>query len=160
MGSETAARRAGLPFVWWTLPSLHLRILEHQLRVSRSCLATLLRSARCAGVLGLETLGRILRHVAEFRDQYARASSGFAAVRAGRARLGLLSSTANPTGNFVMHSRERCGAHARTTGKPCHAPARENGRCKLHGGLSTGPKTAAGRERIAAAQRERCARIR
>jgi hypothetical protein len=28
-------------------------------------------------------------------------------------------------------------------------------RCRLHGGLSTGPKTPEGRERIAAAQRKR-----
>jgi len=33
-----------------------------------------------------------------------------------------------------------CGAHARTTGKPCKRFARINGRCKLHGGLSTGAK--------------------
>ena len=40
-----------------------------------------------------------------------------------------------------------CGAHARTTGKPCQAPAMENGRCKLHGGKSTGIRTATGRKR-------------
>jgi len=43
--------------------------------------------------------------------------------------------------------KERCGAYARSTGKPCQAPAMKNGRCKLHGGLSTGPKTAEGRAR-------------
>lgn len=48
-----------------------------------------------------------------------------------------------------------CEAHARTTGKPCRAHALANGRCKLHGGMSTGPKTAQGRARIAAAQRKR-----
>ena len=45
-----------------------------------------------------------------------------------------------------------CGAHARSTGKPCQAPAMKNGRCKLHGGMSTGAKTAEGRARIAEAQ--------
>ena len=34
----------------------------------------------------------------------------------------------------------RCGAHARQTGKPCKQPAMKNGRCRLHGGKSTGPK--------------------
>lgn len=34
-----------------------------------------------------------------------------------------------------------CGAYARTTGKPCRRFARENGRCKLHGGRSTGAIT-------------------
>jgi len=31
-----------------------------------------------------------------------------------------------------------CGAHARTTGSPCQKPPMANGRCRLHGGLSTG----------------------
>src|SRR5262249_26539934 len=41
----------------------------------------------------------------------------------------------------------RCGAKTRA-GKRCQAPAMPNGRCRLHGGLSTGPKTAGGKERI------------
>lgn len=43
---------------------------------------------------------------------------------------------------------EKCEAHARTTGMPCQAPAMANGRCKLHGGLSTGAKTPEGRIKI------------
>lgn len=35
--------------------------------------------------------------------------------------------------------KRRCGAHARSTGKPCRQWAKKNGRCRLHGGLSTGP---------------------
>lgn len=36
----------------------------------------------------------------------------------------------------------RCGAHCRTTGSPCMNPAMRNGRCRMHGGASTGrPKT-------------------
>ena len=42
---------------------------------------------------------------------------------------------------------EVCGAHARTTGQPCKAPAGPNGRCKLHGGLSTGPTSVDGKAR-------------
>jgi len=41
----------------------------------------------------------------------------------------------------------RCGAKTRR-GTSCQCPAMANGRCRLHGGLSTGPKTAAGIERI------------
>src|SRR5512147_3173476 len=41
----------------------------------------------------------------------------------------------------------RCGAKSRR-GTPCECPAMANGRCRLHGGLSTGPKTVEGRERI------------
>ena len=33
-----------------------------------------------------------------------------------------------------------CGAHARSTGEPCKRFAGKNGRCKLHGGKSTGAK--------------------
>ena len=47
-------------------------------------------------------------------------------------------------------SRRKCGAHARSTGKPCQAKALANGRCKLHGGLSTGPKTEEGRKKARA----------
>jgi hypothetical protein len=41
----------------------------------------------------------------------------------------------------------RCGAKTRR-GSSCQAPAMANGRCRLHGGRSTGPKTAEGIERI------------
>ncbi len=34
----------------------------------------------------------------------------------------------------------RCGAHARQTGQPCKAWAMKNGRCRMHGGKSTGAK--------------------
>lgn len=60
------------------------------------------------------------------------------------------------------HGRATCGAHARSTGKPCKNTVvnPENGRCRLHGGLSTGPKTEAGRQRIADAQKARHAAAR
>ena len=52
--------------------------------------------------------------------------------------------------------RPRCGAHARTTGKPCTAPTVPGRmRCKLHGGKSTGPRTPEGRKRVAEASRSR-----
>jgi hypothetical protein len=46
----------------------------------------------------------------------------------------------------------RCGAHARRTGLPCQQAAMANGRCRMHGGASTGPRTAEGIARCAAAQ--------
>ena len=55
--------------------------------------------------------------------------------------------------------RRECGAHARSTGKPCQRPALANGRCVNHGGLSTGAKTPEGRARIAAAARRRWAQF-
>src|SRR5436853_3460166 len=41
----------------------------------------------------------------------------------------------------------RCGARSKRTGKPCRAAAMPNGRCKIHGGKSTGPRTPEGLER-------------
>jgi hypothetical protein len=44
-----------------------------------------------------------------------------------------------------------CGARRRRDGKPCEAlsvPGRR--RCKWHGGMSTGPRTAAGRAKVTA----------
>ena len=43
----------------------------------------------------------------------------------------------------------RCGAYARSTQRLCRAKALDNGRCKLHGGRSTGPKTTEGKRRCA-----------
>src|SRR6266568_1683817 len=57
----------------------------------------------------------------------------------------------------------RCGARCRD-GHPCQARATRdvatgclvrNGRCRLHGGLSTGPRTLGGRRRIGEAARRR-----
>ena len=51
----------------------------------------------------------------------------------------------NRSGDFSK--APRCGAKTRN-GTSCQCPAMANGRCRLHGGLSTGPKTADGIERI------------
>jgi hypothetical protein len=50
----------------------------------------------------------------------------------------------NPPGDFTK--APRCGARTRR-GTSCACPAMPNGRCRLHGGLSTGPRTPAGLER-------------
>jgi hypothetical protein len=50
----------------------------------------------------------------------------------------------NPPGDLSVV--RRCGAR---TGRQtaCKAPAMRNGRCRMHGGASTGPRTPAGLER-------------
>jgi hypothetical protein len=48
-------------------------------------------------------------------------------------------------------SAPRCGATCKRTGQPCRGPAMRNGRCRMHGGASTGPRTPEGRERCRAA---------
>ena len=45
-----------------------------------------------------------------------------------------------------MRRKQLCGARNRR-GTPCQCKALENGRCKFHGGMSTGPKTLEGRFR-------------
>jgi hypothetical protein len=64
-------------------------------------------------------------------------------------RRGRLRNGATP-GDFL--AAPRCGAHTRS-GESCRQPAMKNGRCRMHGGLSTGPRTAEGRARCAAARR-------
>ena len=48
--------------------------------------------------------------------------------------------------------KKLCGAKTRAGGRCAKSPVAGKNRCRLHGGLSTGPKTAAGKRRIAAAQ--------
>lgn len=62
-------------------------------------------------------------------------------------------------GYQVTAPRIACGARTRASGS-CRAKAMANHRCRLHGGLSSGPKTIAGRARIAEAQRKRWAKWR
>jgi len=50
----------------------------------------------------------------------------------------------NPPGDPA--TAPRCGAKTRP-GTPCRGPAMPNGRCRMHGGPSTGPKTPEGLER-------------
>jgi hypothetical protein len=65
----------------------------------------------------------------------------------------------------ILFKRElpRCGARCRD-GHPCHARATRdaetgclvrNGRCRIHGGLSTGPRTPEGKRRVGEAARRR-----
>src|SRR5262244_37526 len=48
---------------------------------------------------------------------------------------------------IMANAAPRCGARSKRTGKPCRAAAMPNGRCKVHGGKSTGPRTPEGLER-------------
>ena len=50
-----------------------------------------------------------------------------------------------PGGDYL--AAPRCGARTRAGGS-CQQPAMPNGRCRMHGGMSTGARTEAGRERL------------
>lgn len=63
-------------------------------------------------------------------------------------------------GQSAPSAPKRCGAKTRS-GHPCRRKGVAPGkRCPNHGGLSTGPRTTAGRQRIARAQRKRWANYR
>ena len=72
-------------------------------------------------------------------------------------------SVAHINGASSMRQKRHCGATTRR-GTPCQCKAtktkRGAWRCRLHGGLSTGPKTAEDRQRIAEALRARWAALR
>ena len=58
----------------------------------------------------------------------------------------------NPKGNPTLHLSPRCGARTRCGGA-CRAPAVHGRlRCRMHGGRSTGPRTAEGLARLRAAR--------
>ena len=67
-------------------------------------------------------------------------------------------STTKPEGgggkpeNFMSDGKLRCGAKTRS-GTSCKGKAQANGRCRHHGGLSTGPRVEESRKRIADAQK-------
>lgn len=63
-----------------------------------------------------------------------------------------LPATPKRRGNPNLHLAPRCGARTRA-GCPCRAPAiRGRLRCRMHGGRSTGPRTAEGLARLRAAR--------
>ncbi len=53
--------------------------------------------------------------------------------------------------NPMRAARTPCGARTRA-GHPCKAAAMPNGRCRMHGGASTGPRTPEGLARLRAAR--------
>jgi hypothetical protein len=61
---------------------------------------------------------------------------------------GELHSPAWQKGIDAANAAPRCGAMKRRKGTPCGSPAMANGRCRIHGGTSTGPKTKEGIENI------------
>lgn len=64
-----------------------------------------------------------------------------------------------PSGEPMKRAqRPICGAKTRAGGQCAMRVEPGKRRCRLHGGLSTGARTAEGRERIAAAQRKRWVR--
>jgi hypothetical protein len=74
----------------------------------------------------------------QLTEEQFRSDSASAPIERVRARLEAL---------VRANAAPRCGARCKRTGKPCRAAAMPNGRCKVHGGKSTGPRTPEGLER-------------
>jgi hypothetical protein len=78
-----------------------------------------------------------------------------------------LASMRKPLWRVFKHEKPKCGAKT-GRGTPCQAPAAwdkyrcgiANGRCRMHGGLSTGPRTEEGLWRVSEAQKKRWAKRR
>src|SRR5687767_12522588 len=47
----------------------------------------------------------------------------------------------------LARAAPRCAAPRKSDGQPCRQGAMPNGRCRMHGGMSTGPRTPEGLER-------------
>lgn len=58
-----------------------------------------------------------------------------------------------------MQATKRCSATQQPNSPACEQPALSNGKCRSHGGASTGPRTAEGKARVSAAQRLRWQRV-
>lgn len=55
-----------------------------------------------------------------------------------------------PRVDWCRFATLRCGARTKSGGTPCKLKGlHDNGRCRLHRGLSTGPRTAEGKARSA-----------
>lgn len=89
---------------------------------------------------GADAIGSALQRLRQLADHYARAS------KLARPRL------SGRTRHIVRNLRRVvCGARRRRDGKPCEAlsvPGKR--RCKWHGGMSTGPRSAEGKAKVAA----------
>jgi len=93
---------------------------------------------------------------APFQNMVTGLVHAFERARA-RARFGVLEESNTMAEKLIQAI---CGALTRK-GNPCQAkPVPPTKRCRMHGGLSTGPRTLEGRKRVAEAQRLRWARWR
>ena len=136
-----------------------IKRLERFDRVPTSSCHALEKIVAALGSAGLDEADRLLegtvsKPLGRYLPEYNFATHS---VRA-RACHGVLVSRKN---EFAQPAqvKSRCGAKTRA-GEPCKRKALNNGRCRNHGGLSTGPKTQEGRRRISIAQTKRWARTR
>jgi hypothetical protein len=104
------------------------------------------RGAKMAGMKQLRGMNRVnRRYLARYQARLVREAR----------RLEWENARALLVPQVPKRLRSKCGAKCRD-GHACCAPSViEGGRCRMHGGLSTGPKTEAGRAAIAESNRRR-----
>jgi len=100
-------------------------------------------SFRSQGVIRISLQHRALQSCARANEKGVRARTAETS-RAHAARPMMRTAI---SGGLKTSAPPRCGARSKRTGKPCRGAAMPNGRCKLHGGKSTGPRTPEGLER-------------
>lgn len=94
-------------------------------------------------------VGAFIDPQADLRAQFLSDVRAIERARRAARVAGLIeSSPAWPMLDHAPYTELRCGARTKRTGKPC--PQKSiylNSRCRWHGGLSTGPRTATGKSR-------------
>lgn len=126
-----------------------LLALRKRAGLTQAQLADLSGFARHAVIYHEKRTGRV-DGVAPRRFREALAGLGLIAPLPGQAPLRLASA-------MPRRQSDVCGAKTRT-GSPCQCkPVKLGGRCKYHGGLSTGPRTPEGKARVVAARLRRAA---
>jgi hypothetical protein len=118
------------------LPSGHIRTIDLSHTYPRDARASWSPSKQAS----LETIIRALRARASWGQFVRRPTQGISTTLRKRAK------TAKPHGSYRPHGRnDPMNTHLKAR-PACNCPPK--GRCRLHGGLSTGAKTAEGIERI------------
>jgi hypothetical protein len=125
-------------------PFCHARIL----RVVSNLMTIKAKSLMRRSALHQSRVKKLMAHAIALLGSEERAE---AMIAAGTLRLLVPKERQEPNSRW-----KPCGAFARSTGKPCQAPGNgRGGRCKLHGGMSTGPRTEQGRRRLQEAMKQR-----
>jgi len=97
----------------------------------------------------VERQGKRAFFIKQAQEEYAALERGEYVPQRGRQRLGM------PIDKTPKQKRPTCGAKCRD-GHACRATVVDGrNRCRLHGGLSTGAKTEAGKEAIRESNRRR-----
>ena len=138
--SELADRRLGALTMYWRSLLRQRLALEWKRKNWRSGQATAIQDTR----LGLARQGNALSEADKMQVKSAGRHLWPADRHVQEVRVVGPPRNGNPSGD--PRNARRCRARTRK-GHECRSPAMANGRCRMHGGASTGPRTAAGLER-------------